>query len=118
MLLSVRLVAATGALRRGSEVEEHAVDEVVLITHGRGLASVGADTMPVQSGSIMYTPLGMRHGFINDTTETLEYVVVYGPFAAARDLVPHSAAWPRNRALHVLRKSREAAPNLGHSDIS
>jgi mannose-6-phosphate isomerase-like protein (cupin superfamily) len=79
-----RLVAATGALRRGSEVGEHAVDEVVLITHGRGFAFVGADTMPVQSGSIMYTPRGMRHGFINDTTGTLEYVVVYGPFEGPR----------------------------------
>lgn len=79
-----RLVAATGALRRGSEVGEHAVDEVALITHGRGLAFVGADTIPVQSGSMMYTPRGMRHGFINDSTETLEYVVVYGPFAGPR----------------------------------
>ncbi len=79
-----RLVAATGALRRGSEVGEHAVDEVVLITHGRGLAFVGADTMPVQSGSIVYTPRGMRHGFINETTETLEYIIVYGPFEGPR----------------------------------
>lgn len=79
-----RLVAATGALRRGSEVGEHAVDEAVLITHGRGLAFVGADTISVESGSIMYTPRGMRHGFINDTTETLEYLVVYGPFESPR----------------------------------
>ena len=79
-----RLVAAAGALRRGSEVGEHAVDEVALVTHGRGRAFVGPDTMPVEPGSFMYTPRGARHGFLNDGSSTLEYVVVYGPFAAPR----------------------------------
>ena len=79
-----RLVAATGALRRGSEVGTHTVDEVVLITHGRGRGFVGADTSSVEPGSIVYTPRGMRHGFINDGPGTLEYLVVYGPYDSAR----------------------------------
>lgn len=79
-----RLVAVTGALRRGSEVGTHPVDEVVLITHGQGRGFVGADTLPVEAGSIVYTPRGMRHGFINDGGATLEYLVVYGPYESAR----------------------------------
>jgi mannose-6-phosphate isomerase-like protein (cupin superfamily) len=71
------LRAATGVLRRGSEEGVHRVDEVVLITHGRGRAFVGRDTMPVEPGSVMHAPRGMTHGFINDATEPLEYFIVY-----------------------------------------
>lgn len=80
------LVGAAGALRRGMELSEagHPVDEIVLITHGRGYAFVGADTMRVEAGSIVYTPPRVRHGFINEHSETLEYVVVYGPWDAPR----------------------------------
>lgn len=79
-----RLVAAAGALRQGSEAGVHSVDEVVLITHGRGRAFVGADTVAVEPGSIVYTPVGERHGFINESSEPLEYLVVYGPWDSPR----------------------------------
>lgn len=79
-----RLVAAAGALRQGSEAGVHSVDEVVLITHGRGRAFAGADTAAVEPGSIMYTPAGERHGFINENSEPLEYLVVYGPWDSPR----------------------------------
>lgn len=78
------LVAARGALRRGFEVGNHSVDEVVLITHGNGLAFVGPDTVPVEPGSVVFTPRGARHGFINEGASTLEYFVVYGPFDSPR----------------------------------
>lgn len=71
------LRAATGALRRGSEAGVHAVDEVVLITHGRGKAFVGKDTVAVEPGSLTHAPRGMLHGFINESNETLEYFIVY-----------------------------------------
>lgn len=79
-----RLVAAAGALREGSEVGTHPVDEVVLITHGRGRGFVGKDTVPVEPGSVVYTPRGIRHGFINDSPGTLEYFIVYGPWDSPR----------------------------------
>lgn len=80
------LVGAAGALGRGMEISEagHPVDEIVLVTHGRGYGFVGADTMRVEPGSVMYTPPRVRHGFINDQSETLEYVIVYGPWDAPR----------------------------------
>ena len=81
---STRLLAATGALRRGSEIGTHTVDEVVLITHGHGRAFSGPDTVAVEEGSITWTPRGLRHGFINDGDGTLEYFIVYGPYPGAR----------------------------------
>ena len=73
-----RLTAAAGSLRRGMEVGTHpASDEVVLITHGRGRAFIGADTTAVEAGSVTYTPAGTTHGFINDGDDTLEYFIVY-----------------------------------------
>ena len=75
---ATRLTAAAGSLRRGMEVGTHpASDEVVLITHGRGRAFIGADTTAVEAGSVTYTPAGTTHGFINDGDDTLEYFIVY-----------------------------------------
>lgn len=71
------LRAAAGSLRRGSEDGVHRVDEVVLITHGRGKAYAGQDTAAVDAGSVVYNPRGMRHGFINESNEPLEYFIVY-----------------------------------------
>jgi mannose-6-phosphate isomerase-like protein (cupin superfamily) len=74
------LIAARGALRRGSEIGRHSVDEVVLITHGEGLGFVGRDTVAVEPGSVVFTPRGAEHGFINEGKGTLEYLVIYGPY--------------------------------------
>lgn len=71
------LRAATGVLRTGSEAGVHAVDEVVLITHGSGKAFFGSDTVGVQAGSVVHVPRGMQHGFINEGVGTLEYFIVY-----------------------------------------
>lgn len=79
-----RLVAARGALRSGSEIGRHSVDEVVLITHGKGFGFVGRDTASVEPGSVVFTPAGAEHGFINEGKGTLEYLVVHGPFDAPR----------------------------------
>jgi mannose-6-phosphate isomerase-like protein (cupin superfamily) len=75
---SGRLTAATGSLRRGAEVGAHrAVDEVVFFTHGRGRAFIGTDTTAVEAGSVTFVPQGTLHGFVNDTDDTLDYVIVY-----------------------------------------
>lgn len=81
-----RLNAAVGALRRGTEVATHRLhDEVVYITHGRGRAFIGSDTTAVEAGSMTFVPRDTRHGFINDSAETLEYVVVFSSsFSRAR----------------------------------
>jgi oxalate decarboxylase/phosphoglucose isomerase-like protein (cupin superfamily) len=82
------LTAAHGALRRGTESATHrGDDEVVIVTHGYGRAFVDPDTVAVQPGSVVYTPRGYRHGFINDSDDTLEYFIVFsepGPREAFR----------------------------------
>ena len=73
-----RLTAAAGSLRRGAEVGTHrASDEVVYITRGRGRAFIGTDTTAVEAGSVTFVPAGTEHGFVNDSDEPLEYVIVY-----------------------------------------
>ena len=74
-----RLMAATGALRRGVEYATHPeVDEIVFVTHGRGRAFTGGDTVAIAPGSVVFTPRGVPHGLINDGAGTLEYLVLFG----------------------------------------
>lgn len=74
-----RLMAGTGALRRGVEAATHArLDEIVLVTHGRGRAFTGSDTAAIEPGSVVFTPKGVPHGLINDGAGTLEYLVLFG----------------------------------------
>lgn len=73
-----RLTAATGALRKGTEGAVHrGDDELVFVTHGAGRAFVGADTVTVGPGSVVFTPRGLRHGFIYEGVGTLEYFIVF-----------------------------------------
>jgi mannose-6-phosphate isomerase-like protein (cupin superfamily) len=74
-----RLMAATGALRRGTEAATHpGLDEIVFVTHGRGRAFTGSDTAAIEPGSVVFTPKGVPHGLINDGAGTLEYLVLFG----------------------------------------
>lgn len=86
------LTAAAGALRTGVELGSHAAEEVVLITHGRGRAISGADTVAIEAGSVVHNPGSITHGFINDGPDTLEYFIVY------RWETPHSRAGFRRLA--------------------
>lgn len=89
-----RLTAATGALRRGMEAASHRTDdEVVFVTHGRGRAFVGGDTAAVEAGSVVFTPRGLRHGFINESDGTLEYFIVFSE-PGPRELFRRFAARP------------------------
>ena len=100
-----RLTAAMGALRQGTEGGVHrGDDELVFVTHGTGRAFAGSDTAAVTSGSVVFTPRGLRHGFINEGRGTLEYFIVFsepgprelfhrfaarpGPFCASGPAVP------------------------------
>lgn len=75
--LAVGRFAATPGYEYEDDV--HAEDEVYFITTGRADLIVGADTVPVKTGSIAYLPAGVVHRFTN-VTESLEVVVF---FAAA-----------------------------------
>ena len=77
---STRLRAATGVLGRGSEFGVHRdADEALYVTRGRGHAVVGADTVPVAPGFVMFVPQGTPHGLVNSSDQPLEYFVVHSP---------------------------------------
>jgi mannose-6-phosphate isomerase-like protein (cupin superfamily) len=71
-------------LSRGSEFGVHRdADEVLYVTHGRGHAVVGADTVPVEPGSVMFVPQNTPHGLVNSSEQPLEYFVVHSPQTSA-----------------------------------
>jgi mannose-6-phosphate isomerase-like protein (cupin superfamily) len=79
-----RLRAASGVLSRGSEFGVHRdADEVLYVTRGRGHAVVGADTVPVEPGSVMFVPQSTPHGLVNSADQPLEYFVVHTPQTSA-----------------------------------
>jgi mannose-6-phosphate isomerase-like protein (cupin superfamily) len=79
-----RLRAASGVLSRGSEFGVHRdADEVLYVTRGRGHAVVGADTVPIEPGSVMFVPQSTPHGLVNSSDRPLEYFVVHSPQTSA-----------------------------------
>lgn len=79
-----RLRAASGVLSRGSEFGVHRdADEVLYVTRGRGRAVIGADTVPVEPGAVMFVPHGTPHGLVNSSDQPLEYFVVHSPQTSA-----------------------------------
>jgi mannose-6-phosphate isomerase-like protein (cupin superfamily) len=56
----------------------HTEDELYYVVGGRGLVTVGTETRPVVSGSLIFVPADMPHRF-HDIVERLELLVVFGP---------------------------------------
>ena len=48
------------------------VDEIVYFLSDNGRFAVAADTFNVRSGTIMFVPQGVRHGFISDKDQPLQ----------------------------------------------
>jgi mannose-6-phosphate isomerase-like protein (cupin superfamily) len=63
-----------------------------ILIRGRGQAVVGADTTPVEPGSVMFVPQNTPHGLVNPVDQPLEYFVVHSPQTSA-------AAFRRRAAL-------------------
>lgn len=53
--------------------------EVWMIVEGNGLARVGDQERPVTSGSIVYTPPGVPHQFINRSDAPVKLFWLYSP---------------------------------------
>lgn len=61
---------AVGAENAGTHRD---VDEVNYFLGGRGRAFIGADTVNVEPGLVMYVPQGVRHGFLNTGSDPLRF---------------------------------------------
>ena len=61
----------------------HTEDELYCVVAGRGTITVGHETRPVSTGSLVFVPAKVPHRF-GDIAERLEILVVFGPAERAR----------------------------------
>lgn len=59
--------------------EVHTVDQILLFTSGRGLATVAGKDQAVKAGDVVVVPAGTQHQFITQGEEPLELITVYSP---------------------------------------
>ncbi|CAE6997986.1 hypothetical protein PTNB73_04107 [Pyrenophora teres f. teres] len=59
--------------------EVHTVDQILLFTSGRGLATVAGKNQEVKAGDVVVVPAGTQHQFVTQGEEPLELITVYSP---------------------------------------
>jgi putative ABC transport system ATP-binding protein len=65
----------------------HLVDQILLFTSGRGLATVNGKEQEVKAGDVVVVPAGTQHQFVTKGDEPLELVTVYSPAEHKTDSV-------------------------------
>lgn len=59
--------------------EVHTVDQILLFTSGRGLATVNGKDQEVKAGDVVVVPAGTQHQFVTKGDAPLELITVYSP---------------------------------------
>ncbi|KAF5852696.1 hypothetical protein GGP41_008071 [Bipolaris sorokiniana] len=59
--------------------EVHLVDQILLFTSGRGLATVAGKEQEVAAGDVVVVPAGTQHQFVTRGEQPLELITVYSP---------------------------------------
>ncbi|KAF2265339.1 RmlC-like cupin [Lojkania enalia] len=59
--------------------EVHTVDQILLFTSGKGLATVAGKDQEVQAGDVVVVPAGTQHQFVTRGDQPLELITVYSP---------------------------------------
>jgi mannose-6-phosphate isomerase-like protein (cupin superfamily) len=57
----------------------HTVDQILLFTSGRGLATVNGKDQEVKAGDVVVVPAGTQHQFVTKGDQPLELITVYSP---------------------------------------
>ena len=57
----------------------HLVDQILLFTSGKGLATIAGKEQEVNAGDVVVVPAGTQHQFVTKGDEPLELVTVYSP---------------------------------------
>jgi len=65
----------------GGEIgdEVHTVDQILVFTGGKGLATVAGKDQEVSAGDVVIVPAGTQHQFVTRGDEPLELITVYSP---------------------------------------
>ncbi|ORX95046.1 RmlC-like cupin domain-containing protein [Clohesyomyces aquaticus] len=73
----------------GGEIgdEVHTVDQILLFTSGKGLATVAGVDQEVNAGDVVVVPAGTQHQFVTRGDEPLELITVYSPAEHKPDTV-------------------------------
>ncbi|KAJ4290519.1 hypothetical protein N0V90_010736 [Kalmusia sp. IMI 367209] len=59
--------------------EVHTVDQILLFTSGKGLATVAGKDQEVNAGDVVVVPAGTQHQFVTKGDQPLELITVYSP---------------------------------------
>jgi putative ABC transport system ATP-binding protein len=57
----------------------HTVDQILLFTSGKGLATVNGKDQEVAAGDVVVVPAGTQHQFVTKGDQPLELITVYAP---------------------------------------
>jgi len=73
----------------GGEIgdEVHTVDQILIFTSGKGLATVAGKDQEVSAGDIVVVPAGTQHQFVTRGDQPLELITVYSPAEHATQTV-------------------------------
>jgi mannose-6-phosphate isomerase-like protein (cupin superfamily) len=84
---STHLVAGIGELRGDEGDARHASsDEILYVVDGWGHVTVGADSIRLAPGSVIYVPPGLGHRLVSTGPRPMTYFFVLGPQASASGL--------------------------------
>jgi mannose-6-phosphate isomerase-like protein (cupin superfamily) len=67
-------------------VHSHDPEQVYFLLEGRGLMTLGDETVPVTAGDCVFIPSGTPHGLKNDGSTLLRYFSAAAPSFTAQEL--------------------------------
>ena len=82
LLASENMVAELVCYEPGQATVPHLhprQDEIFYVIAGSGTISVGDEIVPVSAGSVVFGPLGVRHGIRADAGDRLALMFIKGP---------------------------------------
>ena len=66
---------------------QHSESEIWMVISGTGFARVGTKEYEITAGSIVYTPAGTSHQFVNKSSESVRLYFLYVPSGAERFII-------------------------------
>jgi mannose-6-phosphate isomerase-like protein (cupin superfamily) len=82
LIASENLVAELVCYEPGQATVSHLhprQDEIFYVIAGKGSIVIGEEAVPVSAGSVVFGPLGVRHGIKADAGERLALMFIKGP---------------------------------------
>lgn len=79
----------------------HTVDQILLFTSGKGLATVAGRDQVVKAGDVVVVPAGTQHQFITEGDQPLELLTIYAP------------AEHNQKTVHKTKEEGDAAEDAG-----